>query len=67
MSEGSPISCGASSIAVSPDLLVRVLCINRSSMNDFSLFIDHELLLGWGLSRNISSLSFLRDGQSVKK
>ena len=67
MSEGSPISCGASSMDESPDLLVRVLCIIGSSMNDLSLFIDHELLLGWGLSRNISSLSFLRDGQSVKK
>ena len=67
MSEGRPISCGASSIGESPDLLVRVLCIIGSSMNDLSLLIDHELLLGWGLSRNISSLSFLRDGQSVKK
>ena len=67
MSEGRPTSWGSSSMSESPDLLVRVLYITGSSMKDLSLLIDHELFLGWGLSRNISSLSFLRDGQSVKK
>ena len=58
---------GASSIGESPALLVRVLYITGSSMKDLSLRIDHELLQGWGLSKNMSSLIFLRDGQSVKK
>ena len=49
VSEGSPISCGSSSIPLRPDLLIRVLCIGGSSINCVTFFID-QVLLVMGLS-----------------
>ena len=42
LESGNPISCGASSIWVSPALLVSVLYIVGSNKNSLSLYIDHE-------------------------
>ena len=67
VSDGSPISCGSSSIRDSPVLLVRVLYIVGSSMKDLTLKIDHVLSAGNGLSRNISVLVDRRAGHSVIK
>ena len=45
MSEGSAISCGSLSIAVSPALLVMASKILGSSMKLFNLEIDQEIIL----------------------
>ena len=67
MSEGSPISCGSSSIPLRPDLLIRVLSIVGSSINCVTFFIDQVLLVAMGLSWKISVCSCLSEGHSVMK
>ena len=50
VSDGRPISCGSRSISLRPALLIKVLCITGSSINDLILFNDHEVSMGIGLS-----------------